>query len=82
MLKLLSSNRYPLPGTDEKYWHIATVVDNLNEYICFMNRETNQVFIEEITASQLEYIDNDELVTEIKALLDKYSLLTVWNEKH
>ena len=39
MFKIINSNRFYLKGTNGKYIHLATVTENLREFMCFVDKE-------------------------------------------
>ncbi len=67
-MKLLDTNRYYLPGQNV-YLHLATITENLREWVCFADTRTNQVFIEELTFGQLDRIEDDSLAQALSDFL-------------
>lgn len=61
-MKLIDSNRFFLPGTQDKYLHLATVHNNCREYMCFANIETKKLYIEEITGGIGPLFINDDIL--------------------
>ena len=76
-MKLLSSKTHPLKGTNEEYWHLATVEDGVHEYMCFLCMKNNKVFIEEITGGQLEFINDDSLALDIAKFLESKGITDI-----
>jgi hypothetical protein len=68
-MKLVDSNRFYLPNTHGQYLHLATLQRNLREYVCFVNVQTQQVYIEEITGGSLQFIEDDKLAEAIHNFL-------------
>jgi len=68
-MKLISSNRFYLPGTDKKWLHIATVTNSVREYMCFADVATSQIYIEEITGGSLSFIEDESLAKAIHNFL-------------
>lgn len=58
--KLINSNRFYLPGTNNKFLHLATVQESIREYICFVDIRTIQVYIEEITGGAGPFLIKDD----------------------
>jgi len=59
--KLLDSNRFYLQGTNQRFLHLASIIRGIREYIFFLDMQTSQSYIEEITGGDLEKIEDDEL---------------------
>lgn len=74
-MKLTDSNRFYLPNTSNLYLHLATVQRNLREYLCFANVTTQQIYIEEVTGGQLQFIDDDKLAEGIHEFLIESNVL-------
>ena len=60
-MKLLNTNRFYLKGTDNRFIHLATVHHGFGEYICFVDKRNQQVYIEELSGGHLAFIDDDAL---------------------
>lgn len=72
--KLSSTNVYELPGTNARFIHIATVHNSLKEYICFIDTNTNQCYIEDITGGSLKFIEDDNLAHDIAMFLQHHGV--------
>ena len=59
--KLINSNRFCLANTKNRFLHLGTVQYNLREFMCFADRKTAKIYIEEITGGSLEFIKDDKL---------------------
>jgi hypothetical protein len=68
-MKLLDTNRYYLKGTSNKFLHIATIEYGIREFMCFFEVIENKLFIEECTGGNLQFIDDDDLATELSNFL-------------
>ncbi len=68
-MKLLNTNRFSLPGTHNRFVHIATVQDGLSEFMCFFDGLEKKMYIERITASSLEFIEDDKLAQDLNDFL-------------
>lgn len=76
-MKLADSNRFYLNGTGERFLHLATVHEQLREYMCFMDLFTQKVYIEEITGGSLQFIEDESLAEELHAFLVDKGVLGV-----
>lgn len=76
-MKLIDSNRYYLPNTKKQYIHLATVQNQLREYICFAHVPTQKVYIEEVTGGQLEFIRDDGLAQGLHDFLTEQRVLDI-----
>lgn len=76
-LRILSAKPFPLPGTNNKFTHLATITDGLREFIYIKEEATLTTYIEEITGGRLNIINDDELWKEIAALLGETGLTQV-----
>ncbi len=77
MFKLLNSNRYYLPNTDNRFLHLATVHHSVREYICFADTKTQNIYIEEITRGILQWISDDKLVESNSSFLTEKNGLDI-----
>ena len=68
-MQILDSDQYALPGTNKRFVHLATVGRNTREFIYFIDRITNERYIEEITGGHLEFIEKESLAKEIEDFL-------------
>ncbi len=75
--KLIDTNRYALPGTSNRFLHLATVHYGLKEYMCLADRQTNQVYIEEITGGRLSFISDDSLAQAIADFLAEKGITSI-----
>lgn len=78
-MKLTDTNRYYLqtPATPKRWLHLATVHDSVREFICFADRLTNQIYIEEITGGHLEMIEDDKLAEGLHEFLVYHRVLNM-----
>ena len=74
-MKLINTNRFYLEGTQNQFLHLATVHHGVQEYMCFAQRATQQIYIEEITGGSLQFIDDDSLVEGITRFLEDRKVL-------
>lgn len=70
-MKLTDTNRFYLTGTPAL--HLATIQDNLQEYICF--HLGGQIYIETISGGHLERIASDSLIEELTNFLTYHGVL-------
>ena len=56
---------------------MATITDNLHEYICFVDQQTQKCYIEEISSGQLLFIQDEDLVQEINDLLVRTNIINM-----
>jgi hypothetical protein len=59
-MKITNSNQFPLPNTNKRFVHLATVVDGLREYMMFRDETEARVYLEEFTGGQLNMIEDDD----------------------
>ncbi len=76
-MKLLDTNRYYLKGTGERFLHLASVQYNCREFICFVDKLTNKVYIEESTGGILEFIEDDSLAYALSEFLAYHRILDI-----
>lgn len=76
-MKLIDSNRFYLPGTHERFLHLASVHHGVREFMCFMDVRTQKVYIEEVTGGHLEFVEDDSLVSDIHCFLIETGVLDV-----
>jgi len=74
-MKLKNTERYYLPGTKGQYIHLATVTHNTREFMCFADRVTNKIYIEETTFGNLMYIQDDQLARGLYEFLLVHNIL-------
>ena len=60
--------------------HLATVHDNFREFMCFIDKQTQKVYIEEISGGSLQFIEDDQLAHELAAFLTMHKVLDVTKE--
>ena len=76
MFKLADTNRYHLPGQD-RFLHLATVHQNMREFMCMIDTLTQQTYIEEISGGHLEVIKDDGLFQGIHDFLLDRGILSI-----
>lgn len=76
-MKLVNSNRFYLAGTNKRFLHLATVHNGVREYMCFADRSTRRIYIEEITGGNLQFVDDDMLVHDISNFLKEKKILDI-----
>ena len=61
-MKLLSSNKYPLKDHSLlcRFWHLATVVDGMREYLALWDSLEDKVYIERFKGYALVEISDQE----------------------
>jgi len=64
-MKLLNTNRFYLIGTHNRFVHIATIQNGFHEYMAFYDSIEKKFYVEEISASGLVYIEDDNLAKEL-----------------
>jgi len=72
---LTNSNRFYLPGTRNQFLHLATIAHNFKTYMCFVDKKTEQTYIENISSGQLEFIEDDSLVQSIVNFLIEQGII-------
>ena len=68
--KLVDSNTYPLKGTSGWFLHLASIVAGLREFVCFQDKKTSKVYIEEVSGGSLSFIDDDSLAYDLAKFLE------------
>jgi len=63
-IKLINSNIFDLPGAPG-WVHLATLQNNLREYMCFRDTVSGKIYIEGITGGCLEFLEDDSLAKEL-----------------
>jgi len=76
--KLINSNRFYLPGTKNKWLHLATVTYGVREFICFSNVDNQKIYIEEITGGTgPNLIKDDSLLEALHQFLTEKTILNM-----
>ena len=65
-MKFLNTDQFALPGTQNRFIHLATIAKGAREFIYLIDRETYKRYIEEITGGHLELIKDDNLAKELE----------------
>lgn len=73
-IKIADKNKYPLPKTNGRFIHIATMHYGLREFIYFVDKATQQSYIEEITGGTLQIIEDDNLWNDLAQTLKEHKL--------
>jgi len=73
-MKIINTNIFYLPNTNNRFIHLATIQDNLREYIYFKDSSPRLFhsppsYIEELTGGHLTRIKSDDKVREVEQLL-------------
>ncbi len=76
-MKLINTNRFYLRGTSDQFLHLATVQNGFDEYICFVDNVTQKCYIEQVDVHGLHFIPDDNLVEQIKQLLEEYHVIDI-----
>lgn len=81
-LRLLSSQRYPLPGTEERFLHLGTIIGGFREFLVLADTLTMKGHIQEITGGTLREIEKgeEELWQELNAFAQEKKLFTAWEK--
>lgn len=66
---------YPLPNTNGRFIHLATLKKGVRLFIVFVDESTLSLYIEEITTGQLQVINNDELFMSLHKFAGEQGLL-------
>lgn len=78
MFKLINTNRFYLPGTNNQFLHLATVQNGVQEYICIGEVKTAKIYIEDITGGGGPfYIKDDCLVEALTQFLTERDVLNM-----
>lgn len=78
-MKLIDTNRYFLKGTNDRFLHLASIQDGLQEYICLYDVHTTQMYIERITGGHMEFIEDDSLAAALEHFLRRHGVLDISN---
>ena len=76
-MRLISTNRYYLPGTANRFLHLATIQYGLREFMCFNDIQTQKTYIEEITGGHLSFIEDDSLAEALTNFLTEQKVLDI-----
>jgi hypothetical protein len=76
-VKLVDTNRFYLPGTDERFLHMATIHHGVREFLCFQDVVTSTTYIEEITGGTLSFIEDDSLAQGLSDFLTLKGVLSM-----
>lgn len=78
-MKIINSNRFFLnvPAQPNQWLHLATVQHGLREYMCFQDKLTEEVYIEEVTGGLLEKIEDDSLAQDLENFLAYNNILNI-----
>lgn len=72
--QIKDKTKYPLPGTNGRFIHLATILYSVREFIYFVDKNTQQSYIEEITGGSLRTIDDDNLWNDLAQTLKEQGL--------
>ena len=76
-MKLVNTNRFSLPGTNNRFIHLASIHYGVREFMCFQDKKTNKIYIEEITGGSLNFIEDDSLVYALHNFLEENKVLDI-----
>jgi hypothetical protein len=76
-MKLISTNRYYLPNTNNRFLHLASIHYGVREFICFKDTFEEKMYIEEITGGHLQFIDDDALAEGLSDFLRDNGVLNI-----
>lgn len=76
-LRLINSERFFLPGTQNRFMHFGTAHSGVREFMCFIDTVDKKVYIEEITGGHLEFINDDKLAEELAAFFTYHKLMNM-----
>jgi hypothetical protein len=78
-MKLINTNRFYLnvPHEQNIWLHLATIHHNLREFMCFQDKTTQHIYIEEITGGTLSQIQDDSLFFELENYLQYNKILDI-----
>ena len=72
-------NPFPLPGTNGKFIHLATIQYGLREFIYFTQKDTHLTWIEEITGGKLIEITDDNLWNDLAMFVTEKNVGRFYN---
>ena len=80
--KLLDTNLFYLPGTQDRFVHLASIGYRFQEFMCFIDLYTDHIYIEEITGGHLEQIVDNSLLDALEKFAAEFNLLRMrpWNQ--
>ena len=76
-IRVLNSDVYVLKGTDDRFFHLATLTRGLHEYMVFFDDRDKKVFVEKITGGHLEYVDDESLWEELATFAQNKGLTDI-----
>ena len=77
----LNTDLFFLPGTSNRFVHLATLANAFQEFMCFVDVHSEQFYIEEITGGHLEQIKDESLFKDLENYVSEYNILRLrpWN---
>lgn len=76
-MKLINTNKFYLKGTNNRFLHLATIEDGPKEYMCFYDKRTSSMYIEEITGGTLMFIQDEQLAFELTKFLEYNKVIDI-----
>jgi len=76
-VKIIDSNIKPLPGTNGRFVHLGTIHNGLREFICMVDKVTEQCYIEEITGGHLSFIEDDSLALALAKFCEEQNIISM-----
>lgn len=73
-IKIADKRPYALPGTNGRFWHLATIHYGIREFIYFIDKQNGITYIEEITGGTLNVINDDKLWNDLAQTLKENKL--------
>ena len=75
--KVVDRKVYPLPGTNNRFYHIATIRKGLREFMFFTDMYQSTSYIEEVTGGHLDVITDESLWQSLANFLEEEGLRTI-----
>lgn len=74
MFKVINTNHFPLKGTNDRFWHMATITKGVREFMVFIDTVGQATYIEEITGGGLNKILEDDIWADLRKMVDEQNL--------
>lgn len=71
---LLDPKQFSLPGTNNRFYHLATILYGVREFMFMMDMVDTTTYIEEITGGNLSKIEDDELWQALAEFIQEKSI--------
>lgn len=78
---ILNRKQFALPGTNGRFKHLATITYGVREFMAFLDMDTVNTYVEEITGGHLEEVKDEELWQDLVRFLQTNQVLSLTSRK-